>query len=289
MTATYDEERDVLYMPVGNPGPDFDGSVRPGPNRNTCGTLCLDAETGERLWFHQESPHDVWDYDSASPRMLIRDLEFDHRDEVRDTVVNAGKTGWVYSMDAETGQLITRSDPGVQQLNMFSMIPHIDDGRRGTFMPGGMGGCDWHPATYTTTRLGLCTTRCTTMPRRHGGGSRSSRKAASTGAVSSKTRPRRCPTSTTATSVPSPRSIRRRGKLVWRDWIDSDTYIWGGTMSTTTGLMFTGTQNGQFIAYDAETGERLWEFDTGDAPLVQPRQLVRPRRGQTVHRHSGRR
>ena len=57
------------------------------------------------------------------------------------------------------------------------------------------------------------------------------------------------------------------GKRVWRDWIDSDTYIWGGTMSTSTGLMFAGTQNGQFIAYDGETGDRLWEFDTGEAAL----------------------
>jgi len=266
MTATYDEKRDRLYMPVGNPGPDFDGSVRPGPNRNTCGTMCMDAETGERLWFHQESPHDVWDYDSACPRVFIEDLDIDHRNQTKDVVVDAGKTGWAYTVDAETGQLIERSEPAVQQLNMFSMIPHIDDGRRGTFMPGGMGGNDWQPPTYNhETGLvyykmhnnaqeawwrfeefeegkkywgGILEDETEAMPDEYNG------HIASITALDPAT-----------------------GERVWRDWIDSEIYLWGGTVSTSTGLMFAGTQNGDFIAYDAETGERLREIDTGDAPI----------------------
>ena len=266
MTATYDERSDNLYLPIGNPGPDFDGSVRPGPNRNTCGTLCLDAETGERLWFHQESPHDIWDYDSACPRVLIHDLEIAHRNQTKDVVVDAGKTGWSYTVDAETGQLIERSEPGVQQLNMFRMIPHIDEGRRGTFMPGGMGGNDWQPPAYShETGLiyykmhnnaqeawwrveefeegrkywgGILEDETEAMPDEYNG------HIASIVAIDPAT-----------------------GERVWRDWIDSDIYLWGGSMATATGLTFAGTQNGTFIAYDGETGDRLWEFDTGDAAL----------------------
>ena len=266
MTATFDVERNRLYLPIGNPGPDFDGSVRPGPNRNTCGTMCLDAETGEMLWFHQESPHDIWDYDSACPRVLIRDLDISHRNQVTDAVVDAGKTGWSYTVDAETGQLIERSEPGVQQLNMFRMIPHIDEGRRGTFMPGGMGGNDWQPPTYCPeTGLiyykmhnnaqeawwrveefeagkkywgGILEDETEAMPDEYNG------HIASIVAVDPAT-----------------------GERVWRDWIDSDVYLWGGTLSTATGLVFAGTQNGNLIAYDGETGDRLWEFDCGDAPL----------------------
>ncbi|WP_254547170.1 pyrroloquinoline quinone-dependent dehydrogenase [Halomarina pelagica] len=266
MTATLDEERNRLYLPVGNPGPDFDGSVRPGPNRNTCGTLCLDAETGERLWFHQESPHDVWDYDSACPRVFIKDLEIAHRNQTKDVVVDAGKTGWAYTVDAETGELIERSEPGVQQLNMFRMIPHIDEGRRGTFMPGGMGGNDWQPPAYSPeTGLiyykmhnnaqeawwrfeefeegkkywgGILEDETEAMPDEYNG------HIASIVALDPAT-----------------------GERVWRDWIDSDTYLWGGSMATATGLVFAGTQNGNLIAYDGETGERVWEFDCGDTPL----------------------
>ena len=266
MTATFDEERNRLYLPIGNPGPDFDGSVRPGPNRNTCGTMCLDAETGERLWFHQESSHDIWDYDSACPRVLIQDLEIEHRDEVKDVVVDAGKTGWSYTVDAETGQLIERSEPGVQQLNMFRMIPHIDEGRRGTFMPGGMGGNDWQPPAYSPeTGLiyykmhnnaqeawwrveefeegkkywgGILEDETEAMPDEYNG------HIGSIVAIDPAT-----------------------GKRVWRDWIDSDIYLWGGSLATATGLTFAGTQNGTLIAYDGETGDRLWEFDCGDAAL----------------------
>lgn len=266
MTASYDEKNDNLLLPVGNPGPDFDGSVRPGPNRNTCGTLCLDAETGERLWFHQESSHDVWDYDSACPRVLIDDLEFEHRDETRDVVVDAGKTGWSYTVDRDNGQLVVRSDPGVQQLNMFRMLPHIDEGRRGLFMPGGMGGNDWQPPAYSPdTGLlyykmhnnaqeawwrneefeegqkywgGILEDEAEKMPDEYNG------HIAAIVAIDPVT-----------------------GKRVWRDWIDGDTYLWGGSMATATGLVFAGTQNGEFIAYDAENGERLWEFDCGNAAL----------------------
>ncbi|WP_129113500.1 pyrroloquinoline quinone-dependent dehydrogenase [Halegenticoccus tardaugens] len=266
MTATFDEERNRLYLPIGNPGPDFDGSVRPGPNRNTCGTLCLDAETGEHLWFHQESPHDVWDYDSACPRVLIKDLEIEHRNQTKDVVVDAGKTGWAYTVDAETGELIERSEPGIQQLNMFGMIPHIDEGRRGTFMPGGMGGNDWQPPSYSPeNRLiyykmhnnaqeawwrfedfeegkkywgGILEDETEDMPDDYNG------HIASISAIDPAT-----------------------GERVWRDWIDGETYLWGGTMTTATGLMFAGTQNGNMIAYDGATGDRLWEFDCGDKPI----------------------
>jgi len=266
MTATYDDERDVLYLPIGNPGPDFDGSVRPGPNRNTCGTLCLDAETGERLWFHQESPHDIWDYDSACPRVLIRDLDIAHRNRTRDAVVDAGKTGWSYTMEAETGQLIERSDPGVQQLNMYTMIPHIDEGRRIPFMPGGMGGNDWQPPTYCP-ETGLIYYKMHNNAqeawwrveefeegKKYWGGILEDETEAMPDGYNGHI---------SAIVAVDPAT----GERVWREWIDSDLYIWGGTMSTATGLVFAGNQNGEVVAYDGETGDRLWEHDAGDAPV----------------------
>lgn len=92
MTATFDPERELLYYNVGNPSPDFNGTVRPGPNRNTCSTLCVDPHSGEIQWVHQESAHDIWNYDSAHQRMIIRDLEIDHLDLKQDVVYNGGKT-----------------------------------------------------------------------------------------------------------------------------------------------------------------------------------------------------
>ena len=266
MNPTLDTERGVLYCPMGNPSPDFDGSVRPGPNRNTCGTLCLDMETGEHQWFHQESPHDIWDYDSPCPRMLIRDLEIPHRNETKDVICSAGKTGWAYTLDPDTGELIERSEPGVQQLSMFRMIPHIDEGRRMPFMPGGMGGNDWQPPSY-------CPETGLAYFKMHNNGQEAwwrfeeyEEGSKYWGGVLEdviETMPDEWNGAISSISAINPAT----GEVVWQDWIESDVYLWGGTMTTTTGLMFAGNQNGEFVAYDGESGERLFEFDAGDAPI----------------------
>lgn len=267
MNPTVDEERGVLFTPGGNPSPDFDGSVRPGPNRNTCGTSCIDMETGEMKWFHQESAHDIWDYDSPCPRILIRDLEIDHRDETKDVVTSAGKTGWSYTVDADTGQLVERSEPVVQQLSMFRMIPHIDEGRRMPFMPGGMGGNDWQPPTY-------CHETDLVYYKMHNNGQeawwrfeeyKEEGQKYWGGVLEDEMEgtPEGYNGSIGVIGAVNPAT----GKVVWQDWIDSDIYLWGGTMSTSTGLMFAGTQNGNFLAYDGASGERLFEFDAGDVPI----------------------
>ncbi len=267
MTATIDAEKGRLYLPVGNPGPDFDGSVRPGPNRNSAGTLAMDLETGERLWTHQESPHDVWDYDSAAPRILIRDLEIEHRDMTTDVVVSAGKTAWIYTMDSDTGELIERSEPGVQQLNMFKMIPHIDEGRRMAFMPGAMGGNDWQPPAWNP-ETGLAYFKMNNSPqeawwrfeeyeegKKYWGGILEDETEAVPEGYNDKI---------SAIVAVDPET----GQRVWRDWIEGSAYLWGGLLTTTTGLTFGGTQNGNFIAYDAETGDHLWEYDVGEVSIA---------------------
>lgn len=267
MNATIDTEENRLYLPIGNPGPDFDGSVRPGPNRNSASTLALDLETGEHLWCHQEVAHDVWDYDSAAPRILIRDLEIDHRDMTTDVVVSAGKTAWVYTMDSDTGELLERSEAGVQQLNMYKMIPHIDEGRRMPFMPGAMGGNDWQPPCYNP-ELGLAYFKMNNSPqeawwrfeeyeegKKYWGGILEDEI---------EKHPEGYNDHISAIVAIDPET----GKRVWRDWIDSDAYIWGGTMTTETGVVFTGNQVGEFVAYDGESGERLWEYDFGEISLA---------------------
>lgn len=275
MTATFDEERGALYCPTGNPGPDLDTTVRPGPNRNTNGTLALDADTGERLWFHQESPSDIWDYDSAAPRMLIRDMEIrdnrepvDQREENKDVVVGAGKTGWVYTVDADSGYMYERSDLGVQHLNTFRMIPHMEEDRRLPFVPGVMGGNDWQPPSYNP-ETGLCYFKMQNDPSEarweHEDWTPGTDYWGGDYYVESEARetPEGWNGHTSAVVAINPAT----GERIWRDWIDSDRYLWGGSMTTATGLTFLGTQDGDFVAYDGESGDRLWEFDLGDAAI----------------------
>jgi alcohol dehydrogenase (cytochrome c) len=51
------------------------------------------------------------------------------------------------------------------------------------------------------------------------------------------------------------------GKAVWR--VLNKSPFWAGVLSTDGGVVFTGSQNGLFLAFDAKTGRRLWSFQTG--------------------------
>lgn len=263
MTPTIDEERGWLFAPVGNPGPDFDGTVRPGPNAPTCGTIARSLEDGETEWWFQESPHDIWDYDSAAPRVLIRDQEVGG--ETTDTVFNFGKTGWGYTLDADEGRLYERTEEGVQHINMWRMIPHISEDRRVPFVPGAQGGTDWQPPAYNPEN-GLVYGVMQNAPQdlfwrfeeyeageAYWGGGLDDPPAEP---------PEDWNGQTSSVVAFDPTT----GERVWREWIESEHYIWGGLMTTSTGLTFTGTQNGAFVAYDGETGDRLWEFEF-DVPI----------------------
>src|SRR5581483_12037062 len=98
----------LLFMGVGNPAPDLDGSIRPGDNLYTESLIALDADTGQLRYYYQYVPHDVWDLDATSPMVL-----FDVKDRDGNTVKavgHAGKTGWYYIHDRATGKLIRRSE-----------------------------------------------------------------------------------------------------------------------------------------------------------------------------------
>ncbi|MFH5801657.1 pyrroloquinoline quinone-dependent dehydrogenase [Haladaptatus sp. CMAA 1911] len=268
MTPTLDTERDLLLINVGNPSPDFNGTVRPGPNRNTSSTVALDIETGEIQWSHQESAHDTWDYDSANQRMIIRDLEIEHLDWRGDVSYNAGKTSWAYTLDIETGELKVRSEPLTQQINMMRMVPHVEEQRDYVMLPGLLGGVDWQPPTYCP-ETGLCYFKALNTPHEIYWRDEEYKPGEKFwgGIVEVEPDEEIIPDEwnghISAICAVDPST----GKVVWRDWIDSDRYLWGGTMSNASGLVFAGTQNGNMVAYDGETGDRLWEFDLSDKAI----------------------
>jgi alcohol dehydrogenase (cytochrome c) len=60
---SFDSDKGLLYVPVGNPAPDFYDKVRPGKNLYTVAIVALDASNGRLAWYYQAVPHDVRDYD----------------------------------------------------------------------------------------------------------------------------------------------------------------------------------------------------------------------------------
>src|SRR6185312_11686862 len=66
-----DVKTGILYLPVGNPAPDFYGEIRPGANLYTNSVVALDAKTSKLLWYRQFIPHDVHDSDLSQVSPLF--------------------------------------------------------------------------------------------------------------------------------------------------------------------------------------------------------------------------
>jgi outer membrane protein assembly factor BamB len=133
-----------MYFGTGNPAP-FPGapkfpfgSSRPGPNLYTNSLIKLNAKTGKLDWYHQVTPHDIYDWDFQGPPILMKVGG-------RNAVVAAGKSGIVLAADRETGKVLWQRAVGTHN-------GHDDDGllaMRGetsklktpsTVYPGALGG-----------------------------------------------------------------------------------------------------------------------------------------------------
>ena len=101
-SLTVDEERGLVYAAFESAGPnDYYGGDRPGDNLFSDSIVALDVRTGERRWHYQTVHHDLWDFDlPAAPGLM--DVEIDG--EVVPILALAGKTGYMYILNRETGE-----------------------------------------------------------------------------------------------------------------------------------------------------------------------------------------
>jgi outer membrane protein assembly factor BamB len=138
------DEKGGIYFGTGNPAPypgtnEFPwGSSRPGPNLYTNSLVKLDAKTGKMEWYHQVTPHDLYDWDFQGPPILVTV-------NGKDLVIAAGKSGIVLAADPETGKVIWQKTVGKH-------TGHDEDGllamrgeeekinRPDTIYPGNLGG-----------------------------------------------------------------------------------------------------------------------------------------------------
>lgn len=96
-----DEELGYVYIPTSTPTSDWYGGNRLGDNVFAEGLLCLDARTGERVWFFQFVHHGLWDYDTPAAPMLV-DITVNGKG-IR-AVAQITKQGFCYVFDRETGE-----------------------------------------------------------------------------------------------------------------------------------------------------------------------------------------
>jgi quinoprotein glucose dehydrogenase len=100
-SMSIDDERGIVYIPLGSANYDFYGADRIGQNLFANCILALDARTGKRLWHFQTVHHDLWDFDNVSAPQLVT---VRHNGRRVDAVAHAGKTGFLYVLDRVTGK-----------------------------------------------------------------------------------------------------------------------------------------------------------------------------------------
>jgi outer membrane protein assembly factor BamB len=99
-----DEEDGKVFVGTGNPWLfHIEGSLRPGPLLYSDCMVCLDAETGRMLWYHQSTPHDHlgWDFGMS---VILAQLTVGG--QKRKVLIGSSKNSHVYVADAATGKLL---------------------------------------------------------------------------------------------------------------------------------------------------------------------------------------
>jgi len=284
-TPAVDPELGLVYFSTGNPGPDLNGSVRPGDNLFSVSIVAIEAKTGKYRWHFQQVHHDLWDYDSPNPVVLF-DAPYNGR--MRKGIVEVGKTGFVYILDRETGEpLIGIEERAVPQEPRQAtaatqpypigdpVVPHevdiqpegfklVNQGRIFTpfwdepvlVKPLGTGGANWPPSSYDpeTHLFYVCA---------NDGAAAYSTSEGGVEWVMPQPGGRYFGGVYTRSGVP------RRGifaavdvttnRLAWRrQWADM---CYAGSVVTAGGLVFIGRNDGRLTALDKTNGDQLWEFE----------------------------
>lgn len=100
-SMSVDTERNLLFVPVSSPSPNYWGGNRTQPIPLATSVTAIDTESGEIVWSRQLVHHDVWDYDTNAAPSLI-DISRDGA--TVPALVQTSKQGFLYVLNRETGE-----------------------------------------------------------------------------------------------------------------------------------------------------------------------------------------
>jgi alcohol dehydrogenase (cytochrome c) len=142
--VSVDREKNLVYVPVGNPAPDFFGDVRKGINLYTNSLVALDLKSGKPVWSKQFVPHDVHDWDLSQTSPL---LTADFRGKLRNIVVVSGKDGRLRLADRDSREIL--ADLAISKQENGDAPVTVE----GTHIcPGLLGGQEWSSSAYDPDR-----------------------------------------------------------------------------------------------------------------------------------------
>jgi alcohol dehydrogenase (cytochrome c) len=258
LTGTYDPETRTLYWGVGNPGP-WLAEERPGRNLFTDSVLALDVATGRIKWYFQQTPNDSWDYDATNTPVLA-DVTIAGRP--RKILYQAARNGWFYVVDRTNGKLVsmtpftkTTSVTGYDSKRGIGTVDAAKRPKVGTSVftcPAFFGGDNWWPYSFDpqtgyayVPTMRTCMTISGLKPAAFQAGATYVNESFLVQHVPGDSDWGELQAIDVAT-----------GKRIWH----KDTRLpWNdGTLSTDGGLVFSGTPDGTFFAFDARSGRVLW-------------------------------
>ncbi len=280
--GSYDAETKTLVFGTSNPAP-WNSWLRAagspkgteGDNLYAASRVAINPENGEIKWHFQTTPREGWDYDGVNEMVAYTDRSGNKR------WATADRNGYFYVLNREDGKFVSAT-PFVKNITWAKGIDENGrpifnepnrpgdpaksaDGKKGEVIfaiPSFLGGKNW-------------------MPMAH----------------SPKTGNFYVPSNEWGMDIWNEPITYKKGaaylgsgftiKPIFEDYIgslkaiDPDTGdvkwefknnapLWAGVMTTAGGLVFTGTPEGEVIAFDDETGEKLWSFQTGSGIVGQP-------------------
>ena len=280
--GSYDAETDTLVFGAGNPAP-WNSWLRAagnpegteGDNLYAASRIGIDPATGEIKWHFQTTPREGWDYDGVNEVVAYTDRNGEKR------YATADRNGYFYVLDRETGDFVSAA-PFVKDISWASGIDEngrpifveenrpgnpaaAADGAKGEVIfasPSFLGGKNWMPMAFSQ-RTGNFYVPSNEWGMDIWNEPITYKKGAAYLGAGFTIKPNY------EDHIGSLKAINpETGDWVWE--YKNEAPLWSGVMTTAGGLVFFGTPEGEFIALDDETGEKLWSFQTGSGIVGQP-------------------
>ena len=276
---SYDPQLDLLYFGTGQAGPWVQKyrSAMDQDNLYICSIIAVKPETGEFVWYFQTTPGDEWDFDSIAD-LVLADIKIDGK--LRHVIMQAPKNGYFYVIDRKTGEFI--SGAPLQKITWANGLdpktgrpiinPEAHYGTSGTVIwPGPGGGHVWQGMSYNPqTQLVYVTPgMASSFNYVQAPEFKPELGAYNWGIIFRDAAGRGTgPVAAGGNGAPPPPPQPRTppaGNFLFAWDPATETKRWevpatggGGTMTTAGNLVFAASNDGQFEAFSADKGEKLW-------------------------------
>ena len=274
----YDPELNLLYIGVGNGSP-WNRDIRSpegGDNLYLSSIVALNPKDGSLKWHYQTTPGDTWDY-TATQHIILADLEINGAP--RKVLMQAPKNGFFYVIDRTNGQFISAEpyvyvnwaegidkETGRPIETSFSRYPNMNS----EIAPSALGGHNWQPMAYSPAN-GLVYIPAREMGMYYGQPNKftytDDGRSWNTGSEFN------------ALKEVHEDTMARQffGKLIAWDpieqkevWSVKQPSPWNAGVLATGEIIFQGTSEGDLVAYDADTGEKVWSYPLETGIIAPP-------------------